>query len=553
MQSNWNDVNHPGTLLTVNQYNALGQAQQATLGNGIVRNLQYDNRGRMTSLTDGSLYSFTLGYAPDNSILTGNDSINGNWAYIYDDFARLATSNKNSGLQTFNYKYDRYANRWQQNAPQGGPAPQYSFDANNRISGSGVVYDAAGNITNDGLGNSYTYDAEDRLLTVSGTNSASYVYDGLNKRVRATVGSNTNDYIFDQSGRAITHLVPSWHRSELYARGLHVATYVNNTTYFEHSDWLVTVRARSDVSGTRVETCTSLAFGDAQGCTGTDWSPLHFTGTESDSESNLQHFLFRQFSTTEGRWLSPDPAGLAAVNPSDPQSWNRYAYVNNNPLSFTDPTGLKMCPECHFLGGAGMGATCNLDGVSASCGEVQALMDAGATQYTFYISGTGSNRNGVSTSFGFNCNVDPGSGSVDCPGTSALPAPGGNPYWSNNAIAEILGIPSAFNLPLAGMSTLPSPLSLQQRQPVTASVRAYRPAGPVAKPGAVECITNPGDSLEALAPNANQPSADPGFPSLIYANGSGRQQLNPEGDAFGAGVAVIGDYLLAAFSCLMRR
>jgi hypothetical protein len=38
----------------------------------------------------------------------------------------------------------------------------------------------------------------------------------------------------------------------------------------------------------------------------------------------------------------PDPAGLAAVNPTNPQSWNRYSYVLNNPLALVDPSGL--CP-----------------------------------------------------------------------------------------------------------------------------------------------------------------------------------------------------------------
>jgi uncharacterized protein RhaS with RHS repeats len=50
--------------------------------------------------------------------------------------------------------------------------------------------------------------------------------------------------------------------------------------------------------------------------------------------------MFREYSPIQGRWVSPDPAGLAAVNLTDPQSWNRYAYVRNQPLLFTDPTGL---------------------------------------------------------------------------------------------------------------------------------------------------------------------------------------------------------------------
>jgi RHS repeat-associated protein len=48
----------------------------------------------------------------------------------------------------------------------------------------------------------------------------------------------------------------------------------------------------------------------------------------------------RIYSGNYGRWLSPDPAGLAAASPSNPQSWNRYAYVGNNPTNFIDPTGL---------------------------------------------------------------------------------------------------------------------------------------------------------------------------------------------------------------------
>jgi len=41
----------------------------------------------------------------------------------------------------------------------------------------------------------------------------------------------------------------------------------------------------------------------------------------------------------QGRWLAPDPAGLAAVDLTNPQTWNRYAYVGNNPLSNMDPMG----------------------------------------------------------------------------------------------------------------------------------------------------------------------------------------------------------------------
>jgi RHS repeat-associated protein len=58
------------------------------------------------------------------------------------------------------------------------------------------------------------------------------------------------------------------------------------------------------------------------------------------SNTGVVDFLFRRYSPVEGRWISPDPAGLAAVDITNPQTWNRYAYVANNPLSNVDPLGL---------------------------------------------------------------------------------------------------------------------------------------------------------------------------------------------------------------------
>jgi RHS repeat-associated protein len=68
-----------------------------------------------------------------------------------------------------------------------------------------------------------------------------------------------------------------------------------------------------------------------------------FTGQNQDtiqgSTTGLYDFLFREYAQY-GRWISPDPAGLGAVDPTNPQSWNRYAYVVNNPTGLVDPLGL---------------------------------------------------------------------------------------------------------------------------------------------------------------------------------------------------------------------
>ena len=83
---------------------------------------------------------------------------------------------------------------------------------------------------------------------------------------------------------------------------------------------------QTDQTGASVVTCTSLPFGDNQSCAGTDYNAMHFTGEERDSETRVDHFLFRQYSSGLSRWMVPDPAGMAAADPGNPQSWNRYAY-----------------------------------------------------------------------------------------------------------------------------------------------------------------------------------------------------------------------------------
>lgn len=65
-----------------------------------------------------------------------------------------------------------------------------------------------------------------------------------------------------------------------------------------------------------------------------------FAGMEQVVAADEYETPIREYHTAQGRWISPDPAGLNAVDPSNPQTWNRYAYVMNNPLSNIDPTGL---------------------------------------------------------------------------------------------------------------------------------------------------------------------------------------------------------------------
>src|SRR5258708_3866758 len=88
-----------------------------------------------------------------------------------------------------------------------------------------------------------------------------------------------------------------------------------------------------------------------------------FTGDEHDSESNLEHTMYRQYEAVQGRWLSADPS-LGSMDVTNPQSLNRYAYVGNAPSLWVDPFGLNECAPGDYSascrsngGGLGNGAS----------------------------------------------------------------------------------------------------------------------------------------------------------------------------------------------------
>jgi len=68
-------------------------------------------------------------------------------------------------------------------------------------------------------------------------------------------------------------------------------------------------------------------------------SSQQFTSKERDAETGLDYFGARYYSGAQGRFTTPDPL-LNSGRPWEPQTWNRYVYTRNNPLTFIDPTGL---------------------------------------------------------------------------------------------------------------------------------------------------------------------------------------------------------------------
>jgi len=331
-------------------YTPLGAPASASVGPSMAESWSYNNRGRIASIAaagpgSGGLQNFyteSLLYAPNGDVTTLNDSVNGNWLNTYDDFNRLSTAVASNAGEGCSFGYDRYGNRWQESPSSGScNSRPLSFTTNNRI--VGYSYDAAGNELNDGT-HTYTYDAENRILSVDG--STAYVYDADGRRVgKKATGVFVAEYILHQDGRQLAQLGVGGNlvRGEVYAGGRHVATYNGQGLYFTFPDHLGTERIRRNADGSALETCTNLPFGDGQQCSGTDVSALHLTGKERDTESGLDMFGARYYGSSLGRFMTPDwaasPTGVPYADFGNPQSLNLYGYVKNNPATLTDPNG----------------------------------------------------------------------------------------------------------------------------------------------------------------------------------------------------------------------
>jgi RHS repeat-associated protein len=369
------DAQHPGTLATVDPTQGHfpnGTLRKLTFGNALTDTTAYNVRlqpcrvnlnstGSVLSLCNdavpgGNVQDFTYGFnlsTTDNGnvvSMSATGAQNFNRAYTYDPLNRLLTlSAPGDSCSGLSWTYDAWGNRTDQTVT-GGSCNSFHqpVATNNRFSGAGFQYDAAGNMTNDGT-HSYTYDAEHRITAVDGGNTASYVYDAMGRRVRKTVGGAWTDYVYDADGRVVTEFIstsgtctaPCWATSYIYMGGAQVSQYKNGTTYFVHQDHLGSTRLLTKLDRTLQDSMDFLPYGEQ--IAGASGITHKFTGKERDAESNLDYFGARYYSNTMGRFMSPDwatgPTTVPYAQLGDPQSLNLYAYVRNSPVARIDADG----------------------------------------------------------------------------------------------------------------------------------------------------------------------------------------------------------------------
>ncbi len=257
-----------------------------------------------------------------------------------------------------------------------------SFDTNttsNRFaSGQGYSYDADGNVTQDSPGQRFQYDSENHqkaffISSNSGsTPDATYSYDGEGKRVKKVSSSETTIFVYDATGKVIAE----------YSTALATTQQVSYLT----QDHLGSQRIITNENGVVIETGRtifhmvkrSLHLNGQNGLsyTSAEQPRKDFTGYEKDSESGLEFANARYLNSTHGRFTSVDPL-MASANPTDPQTFNRYSYVMNKPMTSVDPTGLKACFEAECSGVDDEGLGLMPEGARRSYARYDSIQDTG--------------------------------------------------------------------------------------------------------------------------------------------------------------------------------
>ena len=273
--------------------------------------------------------------AQNNSLMTDTE------AYSYDKVNRLtsgaATGNATYNL-TFSYTQDGSGGNYGNmscltNGQTEGLCPNYSFNAStDHISTAGFTYDAAGDLTSDGT-HSYTWDAEGRLLTMDGGTTANITYNALGQMAH----NLTLDTYYNPAGQRIAgggyNIVP-WGNVALVKYG--------TNTNFVHGNTVQSSTVVTDQTGAVLQDLLFYPWGQSwiehDGSVDGTFATMIPLATATGEETGITPF--RNYSESYGRWLSPDPAGMNAVNLSDPQTWNAYVYARNNPTTMIDPYGL---------------------------------------------------------------------------------------------------------------------------------------------------------------------------------------------------------------------
>jgi RHS repeat-associated protein len=334
-----------------------GRVTKDIVGNGLISQREYNK-------ANGHLNFITTGYNGDNDIrdieyefdvmnnvtLKADKKQNITSNYTYDSLDRIKSANIISSESSMNitYAYDALGNITNKS-----DVGDYTYSNAHRLTAAGQY--------------AYTYDANGNVIA---KNDTTLTYSSYNKPIQIEDGSNTTEFLYAPNrarykkvhNNDVTYYVGKLFEKEIingkvryknfvYAGGNVVAIDIQEddgalfipSVRYLHKDALGSIDTITDESGKVVQRLSYKPFGERiVGSWQNELSGSNaltkrgFTGHEHIDEFNLIHMNGRVYDPVTGRFLSADPHIQA---PYDTQSYNRYAYVKNNPLKYTDPSG----------------------------------------------------------------------------------------------------------------------------------------------------------------------------------------------------------------------
>jgi RHS repeat-associated protein len=220
----------------------------------------------------------------------------------------------------------------------GGQTVSYTYDSSNRLasladtSGTHTYgYDTRGNVSANRDGAAPTFDLANRMIGYhKGTAQNTYVYDAKGRRAKTINAAGTTYSVYSSSGKLIYEQGPSSNTSYIYLNGQLIAKQGASGTTYIHTDHLGSPVVQSDALGTASNQAEYKPFGAAW--FGGTTSGIGFTGHYNDSDTGLTYMQARYYDPVAARFISADPVRLKG-------GFSLYAYVVDNPMTQTDPTG----------------------------------------------------------------------------------------------------------------------------------------------------------------------------------------------------------------------
>src|SRR6266404_2836445 len=345
--------------------------KQMGYANGRTLSLSYDNRLRLTGWDVPGVmgWNYAYNYFNENSgrVTYAQNRYDSTLdrSYDYDQVGRLISAhtgiearahigigpwNGMDGPYSQDRGYDQFGNATHRvgwGGYQWGGFDQWYNFANNQLiqdpgTGAYLQYDAAGNLTNDG-NQSFSYDATGQQTYASGS-GLTQGYNGDRLRVAKTENGVTTYYLRSTllGGQVAAEINSSgsWTRGFVYLGGQMVAIQ-SSGVYWTFQDPVTKSQRVTDGAGNAVSTIDLDPWGgETWRSSNQAFQPHRYTTYERDNNGG-DEAMMRRYQSYWNRFSQPDPFD-GSYNLTNPQSFNRYAYTQNDPVGLIDPTGLSI-------------------------------------------------------------------------------------------------------------------------------------------------------------------------------------------------------------------